>query len=61
LEVLTLLFGLFGFIAFLATIWYLIRWVIGRADRKPIFRKRFFISIVIRCLDPNFMVPGFGS
>lgn len=47
MEILLVLLGLLGSIAFLATIWYLIRWVIGKADRKPIFRKRFFISIIV--------------
>jgi transglutaminase-like putative cysteine protease len=47
LEIILVLLGLFGSIAFLATIWYLIRWIIRMADRKPIFRKRFFISIIV--------------
>ncbi len=56
LEILLVLLGLFGSIAFLATIWYLIRWIIGKADRKPIFRKRFFISIIVFMVG----VVGFG-
>lgn len=33
-------------IAALASIWYLIRWIISKKERSPIFRKRFFLSIL---------------
>ncbi len=38
---------LVALVALIAIIWYLIRWIIGKAEQKPIFRKRFFISIVV--------------
>lgn len=47
MEIFLVLLGLLGSIAFVTTIWYLIRWIIGKAGRKPIFRKRFFISIIV--------------
>ena len=57
MEFLLGVISLFIVITLMITIWYLIRWIIGKADRKPIFRKRFFISIIV------FLVAnmGFGN
>ncbi len=44
MEVLGFVSAIVGMLAILTSIWYLARWIIGKSERKPHFRKRFFLS-----------------
>ena len=44
MEVLGFVSAIVGMLAVLLSVWYLARWIIGKSERKPHFRKRFFLS-----------------
>ncbi len=44
MEITVTLFAVISLLATVFLIWYLIRWIFSKSERKPHFRKRFFLS-----------------